>query len=141
MKKLILVLTTSISLFSCKKKEEVKPQTTTTTQKQSIPIVICKGDTTYSYISKIPFTNCTIHETCTHVTITYHTVGKTITLQIPEKGKRVNNYSSENEWQKVVKTTNPHEIWYEVSYHMMTYVTICFGQEGAGYGITSRLKR
>lgn len=137
MKKLLLIIGSSSLLF-CTKKEEVKPQspTASTTKTSSI----CSGDTTYSFKSKIPFQDCTIKETCTQVTIIYHKVGKTITVQIPEKGQKVSNYPNHAAWLEVTKTTDPHAIWYEL-YNTTSTLQISFGQEGAGFGAASRLKR
>lgn len=112
MKKLILILATSISLFSCKKKEEVKPQTTTTTQK-STPIVTpsnCNKDSTWTRTHpKLEGSLYTFKENCTHITISWKFAKITLTLLKPIGTEIVTNYKNITEYDN---DPDPNKIYY-----------------------------
>lgn len=111
MKKLILVLATSISLFSCAKKQVIDPKTVPTTQKQSTPTnSTCNKDSSWTRTTPT-LTNSlyTFKETCTDITITWKLAGITLTVLKPTGLQGVSNYKSLTEYDN---DSNPKKVYY-----------------------------
>ena len=115
MKKLILILATSISLFSCSKKEEVKPQTTTTTTQTSTSTVTSNCNKDSSWTRSHPKTKSLYYfkETCTHITITYAVTKRVITIEKPVGSSQIfiTNYPNYSNFRN---STDPNKFYYEI---------------------------
>ena len=137
MKKLILILATSISLFSCSKKEEVKPQTTTNTTQTSTSTVTsnCNRDSTWTRTNPaVKNSLYTFYETCTTITITYNISKATVTVVKPTvQGAIISNWKNYSEYKNSPLANKfYYDIFYSTTFNRIIYEVYDAGTLGVG---------